>query len=141
MDNSGAFSLGDFSLGAAGTIDGVPVEDLDGLRGFTAQIVLQPGDGTSDDATAAVYIGTSIDQGTRWCDIAVMRFAAVGGVQCVSVEVESTPTPIVPSDGNLADDSNSAIVTGVMGDRLKAKIVTTGIWGGQSVANVRVCVR
>jgi len=141
MDNSGSFSLGDFSLTVANTYDGLPLEDLDGLRGLTAQVVLQAGDGTSDDATAAVYLKTSIDQGQRWCDIAVIRFDADGGVQIATIEVESTPTPVSPTTNALADDSNSAIVAGIMGDRLMASILTTGTWAGQTVASVRVCVR
>lgn len=141
MDNSGAFTLGDFALGAVSPPDGVPVTDLDGLHGFTAQAVLQPGVGTSDDATAAIYIKTSIDQGNRWCDVAVLRFDADGGVQVVTIEAESTPTPIVPTTNALDDDSNSAIVAGIMGDRLMASIITTGTWAGQSVASIRICVR
>jgi len=143
MDNSGAFSLGDYSITSAQTYDGInnAVTELDGMHGFTAQASIQAGDGTSDDATAAVYIGTSIDQGTRWCDVAVMRFDASGGVLISTVEIESTPEPITPTDGGLQDDSDSSIVAGIMGDRLKAKIVTTGTWGGGSVASIRVCVR
>lgn len=141
MDNSGAFTLGDFSLSSANTYDGVPLTDLDGLRGFTAQAVLQAGDGTSEDATAAIYIKTSIDQGQRWCDVAVIRFGASGGVQVVTVEAESTPLPIAPTTNALADDSNSAIVAGIMGDRLIASIITTGVWAGQTVASIRACVR
>jgi hypothetical protein len=141
MDNSGAFTLGDFALGPANTYDGDPLDDLDGLRGFTAQVNLQAGAGTSEDATAAVYIATSIDQGTRWCDVAVLRFAAAGGTQVVTVEAESTPLPLVPSDGSLDGDSNSAIVAGIMGDRLKAKIVTTGTFAGQTLCSIDVCVR
>ena len=143
MDNSGAFTLGDFSITLPATYDGVNslVDSLDGMIGFTAQAAVQAGSGTTDDATAAVYIATSIDQGTRWVDVAVMRFDAAGGVLLASVEAASTPEPITPTDGALADDSESSIVDGIMGDRLKAKIITTGTWGGGSVASIRVCVR
>ena len=143
MDNSGAFTLGDFSITSAATYDGANslVDSLDGMLGFTAQASVQAGDGTSDDATAAVYIGTSIDQGTRWVDVIVFRFDASGGVLVATVEAESTPQPITPTDGALADDSATSIVDGILGDRLKAKIITTGTWGGGSVASVRVCVR
>lgn len=142
MDNSGAFTLGDISLTATdNTINGDPVENLDGLRGFTAQAVIQAGDDTADDATVSVFVQTSIDQGGRWGDVGVMRFGASGGVRVITVEVESTPLSVVPTDGGLEEDSNSAIFAGIMGDRLRAKVVKTGVWGGQSVANVRVCVR
>ncbi len=97
MDNAGAFTLGDFSPTTAGTIDGTPVTDLDGMRGFTVQAVFDVGDGSDDDAVASVYVKTSIDQGTRWADVAVMRFHSGGGVQVVSVEAASTLTPIVPT--------------------------------------------
>lgn len=141
MDNAGAFTLGDLSLTAAGTINGDPLADLDGMRGFTVQASLEAGDGTSDDATAAIFIKTSIDQGQKWADVGVIRFNKNGGTQYLTVDVASTPVPIVGTTNALHDDSNSAIVAGIMGDRLMASVVTEGTFAGQTVCAIRVCVR
>lgn len=143
MDNAGAFSLGDITITGPNTYDGTPITDLDGMSGYTAQAIVQPGPGSDADAAVAVYIKTSIDQGERWLDSAVMRFRANGvGVQVVSVQAKSTLEPIVPTTNAEADDSNSVIIDGILGDRLMATVVVTnGTLAGSSIVNVRVCVR
>jgi hypothetical protein len=47
-------------------------------------------------------------------------------------------TPIIPTDGALADDT---CVDGVLGDRLRVRVVTTGTYGGSTVLSVRAAVR
>lgn len=144
MDNAGAFTLGDITITASDTYDGPIVADLDGMSGYTAQAVLQPGPGSDPDAAVAVYIKTSIDQGERFIDSGVMRFRAGAGVgiQVISVQAKSTLEPIVPTADAEADNSVSVIVDGILGDRLMASVVVTnGTLAGASVVNVRVCVR
>ena len=144
MDNAGAFTLGDIALAGPGSTDGPIVDSLDGMTGYTVQVVCQPGPGSDPNAAIAVYIKTSIDQGERWIDSAVFRFRAGDGVgiQVLSVQAKSTLDPIVPTTDAEADTSNSVIVDGILGDRLMATaIVANGTLAGASVVNVRACVR
>jgi hypothetical protein len=88
--------------------------------------------------TAKVYIQTSLDQGATWVDIACLAFTTTGAVKVVNLSgLTPKTTPVTPTDGALTDDT---CVDGVLGDRLRAKIVTTGTYAN-AIVSVRVAVR
>jgi len=138
MENPGAYSLDDFTIGAAASQVGCVIDELDGCIGATFQATFAPEGG---EGAVAVYLATSIDQGTRWCDIAVLRFSEAGTLLVNVSAEESTPTPITPTDGTLDDDSSTVIVDGILGDRLRARVISTGTFTGSSLLSARVVVR
>lgn len=135
MLNPGTYALADRAITTAINEAQSPILDLEGVTAVTIQARLAMGTG---GATTKVFVQTSLDQGTTWIDIACLAFTTTGAVKVVNLSA-LTPkgTPATPSDGALADDS---VVDGILGDRLRAKIITTGTYAN-AVLSVRVAVR
>jgi len=66
----------------------------------------------SGGTTAKVYVQTSLDDGVTWFDIKQFAF-----------------TTATPTTGTMTDD---AIAHGLMGDRLRFAVTTTGTYGAGS---------
>lgn len=135
MLNPGIYALADRSITTALNEAQTPIVDLEGMTAATIQARLAMGTGGT---TAKVFVQTSLDQGTTWIDVACLAFTTTGAVKVVNLSA-LTPkaTPATPSDGTLADDS---VVDGILGDRLRAKIITTGTYAN-AVLSVRTAVR
>lgn len=136
MDNPGIRSLGDFTITAAGTQTGDVVDDLDGLLALAAQLRLAYGSGGT---TVRAYLQTSLDQGTTWIDIACVLFGTASESAALNFSA-LTPktTQVTPTDGALSDDS---AVDGILGDRFRLKVVSTGSYAGSTVLSARICGR
>jgi hypothetical protein len=136
MDSPGVISLGDFTLTAAGTQVGISVDGLEGMLAACLQARLAYGSGGT---TARLYFQTSLNQGTTWVDIACVLFGTASETEIVNLSA-LTPksSQVTPTDGALADDT---VVDGVLGDQLRAKLVTTGVYAGSTVLEVRANVR
>ena len=119
MDNPGALSLGDFSINTDGTQVGAAVTCLQGVASLALQARFAYGSGGT---ACKAYIQTSLDQGQTWVDIACFVFATSGGVLTAGI-VAGGQTPSAPTDGALADNT---IVQGLLGDQLRAKVVSVG---------------
>lgn len=130
---NGIQSLGDFSVAAAGTQIGDWVEHFDSLLGLTAQFRLAYGSGGT---SVKAYLQTSIDQGVTPIDIACVVFGTASEVNVLNFS-GLTPklTQVTPTDGALADDTS---LDGVLGDRFRLKMVSTGVYAGSTVLSVRV---
>jgi len=133
---SGIYSLGDFTIGAAGTQIGTPVTDLDGILAALLSLRLQYGSGGT---SIKVYAQVSPDQGTTWIDIACVVFGTAGEHQVLNFSA-LTPklTQVTPTDGALADDT---AVDGLLTDRMRLKVVSTGTYAGSTVLSGRICAR
>lgn len=132
----GIKSLGDFTITAADTVVGDWVTDLDGMLAANLQARLAYGSGGTQ---IKLYIQTSLDQGTTAIDIACIVFGTASEVEIANVSGLTPKTTLAaPGDGSLADDS---VLDGVLGDRLRAKIVSTGTYAGSTVLSVRAAVR
>lgn len=136
MDTPGFISLGNFTITTAGTQVGDAVDGLEGMLAATLQGRFQWGSGGTN---CKLYIQTSLDQGNTWMDIACIVFGVTGEVDVVNLSA-LTPktTQVTPSDGALSDDS---VVDGVLGDRLRAKVVSTGTYAGSTLLSVSAMVR
>lgn len=122
------------STDSAGTAIGY-IDRLDGMTAITAQFRFAYGSGGT---TAKAYLQTSLDQGTTWVDIACEAFTTSSAVQIVNLSgLTPKTTAATPADGALADDS---ALDGVLGDRLRVKITTTGTYVGTTLS-VRVSAR
>lgn len=135
MLNPGIYSLADRAVTTALNEAQTPVVNLDGMTAVTVQARLAMGTGGT---TCKVYVQTSLDQGVTWIDIACAAFATSGAVKLFNTSALTPRTsPVITTDGALADDT---VLDGILGDRLRAKIVTVGTYAN-AIASVRVAVR
>ncbi len=135
MLNPGTYALADRAITTAINEAQSPIVDLQGVTAVTIQARLAYGSGGT---SAKVYVATSLDGGITWVDVACLAFGAAGAVKVVNVSgLTPKGTPAIPTDGALTDDT---ILDGILGDRLRARIVTTGTYAN-SVVSVRATVR
>ena len=132
----GVRSLGDFTITAPGTQIGDWVEGLEGLLALAAQIRLAYGSGGT---AIKAYLQTSLDQGVTAIDVACFTFAMTTAVKARNLSALTPKTAdIVPTDGALAEDTS---VDGVLGDKFRLKVVSTGTYGGSTVLSGRLVAR
>lgn len=125
----------DLAIAGAATTVCTEVTKLNGLGSVTFQARLAYGNGGTD---VKVYLQTSLDGGATWVDIACLAFAVASETKLVTLAAGATAAAVVPTDGALADDT---MVQGVLGDRLRVKVVSTGTYGGSTVLSLRGAVR
>ncbi len=136
MDNPGVYSLGDFNVAAAGTQVGEAVIDLDGMQAALLQLRLAYGSGGT---TIRAYVQCSADQSTTWYDVACVLFGTASEVALLNLSA-LTPktTEVTPTDGALADDT---AIDGVITDRMRLKVVSTGTYAGSTLLSARLVAR
>jgi len=136
MEAGGFYSLGDIAVTAAAIYLGTPIDELDGMTAVTAQVKFAYGSGgTSGNA----FLQTSLDQSATWIDIASVTFTTAGKTVVLNFS-GLTPrlTEYTPTDGSLANDT---AVDGILGDRLRLKVVTVGTYAGSTLLSGRIAVR
>ena len=133
----GIVSLGDFTLAGNATQVGEWVEKLAGMTAATllSKFAIGAGGGTTK-----VYIQTSLDQGATVVDVACATFTTASASKIQNVSgLTAKSSPAAPTDATLTDDTT---LDGVLGDRLRAKVVTSGtVYTGQTTVAVRAAVR
>lgn len=134
MDNPGIVNFGDFTILSAGTQTGEWVENLDGVLSLSIQSRLAYGSGGTE---VRVYIQTSFDQETTAVDIACVLFAITSETKIINLSGLTT-AQITPVDGGLSDDT---AVDGVLGDRFRCKIISTGTYSNSTIVSVRGMAR
>ena len=134
MNNPGIQSLGDFTLTAAGSQSGAAVAGLDGMTSVTVSARLAYGSGGT---TAVCVVQTSINQGTTWVDVARFDFSTAGAEKVVNLSGLTART----SPLSVAALASEGCNDGILGDRLRAVVTTTGTYAGSTVASIRASVR
>jgi hypothetical protein len=143
MISPGVYNLGDVALTTAltGSVitdanDNAYIADLDGMLAATFQVKLAYGSGGT---TAKVYIQTSLDQGSTWVDVACATFTTASATKIINLSgLTPKTTAATPSDGALTDDT---CVDGILGDRWRAKVTSTGTYAGSTSLSVRMQAR
>jgi hypothetical protein len=136
MTNDGVYTLGPVQVTVPVTYVTDWVTDLDGMVGVTLQMQLAYGSGGT---SIKAFLQTSLDSGQTAIDIASVTFATSGGTKVLNLSANSpVTTAAVPSDGALADNT---VLDGILGDRLRLKVVSTGTYAGSTVLVGRVAVR
>ena len=148
MDNPGIHNLGDADLAAinAATMAAVItlvssssgnqayVGDLDGMLGATILVNFNRGSGGT---TLKVMIETSLDQGTTWIEVSRLAFDTTSSQSYINLSgLTGKTTPAAA--GALTDNTS---VDGILGDRFRARILTTGTYAGNTSLSVRLCAR
>lgn len=149
MNNPGMKILGDASLAAinAATTAAVITEDtdatgaarayLDGLDGMLAATIEANFSYGSGGTSLKVMIETSLDQGTTWTEVARLAFTTASAQKVVNLS-GLTPVTTVYAPAALSDD---AVKDGVFGPRWRARILTVGVYAGNSSLSVRMIAR
>ena len=138
MDNPGAFTLGDFQIGAAGQLATqlAQIPSLAGMLAASLQVRLSGGTGGTK---INVYIQSSIDQSQSWFDVANIAFANTPGVELLNLSaLDKLSTPTAPSNLTLADNT---VLDGPLGDRLQAVVISTGTYASGTLVSVRGVAR
>ncbi len=141
---SGIINLGAASIGAAVTnsvitegvsSQGVAQEFIGGLDWMAALTLFVNFTYGSGGTTAAVIVQTCID-GVNWIDIARFDFTTASAAKRANL---SGLTPVAV--GAVAALGSEGVLDGILGDRLRTKITTTGTYGGNTSVAVRAAVR
>lgn len=142
MNNPGVFFLGDVTVTTAGTVTGAWLTDLDGMAGFVYQCRFAYGSGGND---CRVFLQGSFDQGITAVDLDCAVFGTASDMLVLSFDGSnvqqrsgSPPEAFTPTDGALADNSS---VDGLMPDRLRVKIVSTGTYATSTAVSPRIVAR
>ena len=98
-----------------------------GTRQLTAEAIFtRAGGGTTCD----VFLQTTLNGGTTWIDIAQWAFVTTTASRVHGVRADiALGANYTPTDGSLADNT---IKDGLMGDRIRVKIVVVGTYTGAS---------
>lgn len=108
-----------------------------GMWYLSAQAIFLYGAGGT---TCKTWVQTSLDGGVTWIDVISMAFttAALTKVASVNTAITVGAAPIAPADGTLADNT---LVQGVLGDRIRVKLLTTGTYTGATSIAVTAYVK
>lgn len=149
MQNPGLYNLGDVALAAinaattatvvttSSDASGNSVAYIDGLEGMLAA-TLQANFAYGSGGTSIKAIWeTTIDQGATWIEVCRMAFATASEENLVNLSgLTPKTTPYAPAA--LADDS---CVDGILGDRWRVRILTVGVYAGNSSLSFRLMAR
>lgn len=113
------------------------LDNLNNVDQVTMQSVFLYG---SDGTTVKAWLQTSFDNGATWVDVASHAFATTAATKISSVTAGIAPASqaFAPADGALTDNT---VVNGVIGDRLRVKVITAGTYAGATSLNVWVSAR
>jgi hypothetical protein len=91
----------------------------------------------SGGTTAKAWLQTSLDNGATWVDVISHAFTTADLTRVSSIYGDVAPASqaFAPSDGALADNT---VINGVLGDRFRVKVITTGTYAGSTTLNVYV---
>ena len=144
MDSPGYKTLGSYTITAAGNYGHATGAELTGLEGMERLTLLLSFAYGSGGTSGVVYLQTSLDQaneggvaGGTWIDIAAMSFTTSSKSRVYNFSARTPVTAFAPADGTLTSDTQ---IDGVLGDRLRLKIVTLGTYAGGSIVSGRAIV-
>lgn len=130
MNNPGYYSLADLPITTALTgSTQTAIENLEGMLAGTIQAKFAYGSGGT---SAKAYVQTTLDDGLTWVDIASFAFTTSSATKIINLSgLTPKTTAVTPSDGALSDDT---CVDGVLGNALRVKITTTGIYSNTTLS-------
>lgn len=108
---------------------------ITGLTGMTECMIEASFTYGSGGTTAIVKVQTSFDGGALWRDIARIDFATTTVTKYLNLSARLSKAVT-----SYADLSAEGVFDGVLGDRLRAVLTTTGTYAGSTLLTVRARV-
>jgi hypothetical protein len=142
---SGIYNLGDRAVTAAVTDEvitagvssaGIAQEQIDRLEGMESVSLQATFVYGSGGTTCIVVVQTSLDQGVTWIDVARFDFAQANAKKVANVSAAGALAPAA-----VAALGAEGKLDGVLGDRLRCKITSTGTYATNTSVSVRAAVR
>jgi hypothetical protein len=106
------------------TPDGVISTGFDRVESLTLHATFTYGSGGTN---ATAYVQTSLDGGASWVDIASFQFTTTSAKRAYHLTAAAVTSITTPTEGTLT--ANTA-VNGLLGDRYRVKLTTTGTYAG-----------
>jgi hypothetical protein len=120
-------SASDLTITTAGTTNCTAVTGLTGMQSLTVSLRFAWGSGGT---SVKAYLQTSIDSGTTWDDVACWAVTTASAAKRWNLSaLTPVTTPITPSDGAMADNT---VQDGILGDRVRLKVVSVGTYAGNT---------
>jgi hypothetical protein len=89
-------------------------------------------------ATFDIFVQTTLDEGTTWCDVANYRFTTFNAVRIHAVKLNTALAPnVTPTDGGIGANQ---ILSGLIGNKIRLKTVTSNEYVGARIT-IDVAVR
>lgn len=136
------YNLGDYALTTAVTGEVITESDdaaymeVDDFLAATIQVDFNYGSGGT---TCRVYVQTTLDQGATWIDVSATALTTASATKVINLSgLTPKTTAATPADGALTDDT---ALDGVLGDRWRVKITSTGTYAGSTSLSVRMSTR
>jgi len=101
------------------------------MAGITRAVVQAAFTYGSGGTNCTGYVQTSLDGGVSWVDVFAPQFATTTATSIATVEVTGGTVTVTPTDGSLAANT---VVNGVLGDRWRVKVVSTGTYAATTLA-------
>lgn len=136
--NYGKTLLPATTITTAGTVlsDTISLGQIPASQAITFEAFFAYGSGGT---TAKAYVQTSLDGGTTWVDIASFAFTTATATKISAVNIyTAVAAAITPTDATLTDNT---ILSGVLGDRLRIKLVTVGTYATSTTLKVTLVQR
>lgn len=142
---TGIYNLGDATITVAVTdlviTDGVSasgvaqdfIDRLGGMKAVTLQARFNYGSGGT---SLKVDVETSLDHGVTWVPVARFAFTTASAVKVANLSGMTSKSPAA-----VAALSDDAVLDGILGDRLRARITSTGTYGANTSVSVRASIR
>jgi hypothetical protein len=109
---------------------------IPGTQAVTVEAAFLYGSGGT---TCKAYLQTSVDGGTTWVDVASFAFTTSAASKVSALNVYAAlAAAVTPTDGTLADNT---IVNGLIGDRLRVKVISTGTYAAATSIKVTLVQR
>lgn len=144
--NARLYNLGDSAITSAVTnstiteatsSQGVAIAYVDRLEGASAATLSANFTYGSGGTSLKVDVETTLNQGSTWIPVCRFAFTTASAEKVANVS-GLTPKSTAVSPATLSDDS---CLDGVLGDRLRARITSTGVYAGNTSVSVRASVR
>lgn len=120
----------------SGSAPTTPQTVLSGMSYLVCEAIFTYGSGGT---TAKAWVQTSLDGGVTWIDIMSFAFTTATASKVSAVVVSTAlAAGITPGDAALADNT---ILSGLLGDRIRVKVTTTGTYGGNTTLVVHAIAK
>lgn len=142
---TGIYNLGDAAItgavtdsvitsgvSSAGVAQGF-IDRLDGMSSVSLQATFVFG---SSGTTCVAVVQTSLDGGQSWIDICRFDFSTANAKKIANISAAGALAPAA-----VAALGTESKLDGVLGDRLRCRITSTGTYGSNTTISVRAVVR